>query len=252
MLPFVGTCGNLLRRFLAAPILRGRCARPRSCRCVGWIATAVRARPLRRFLVGLVVTKIGVQLALYFYASPSALEVRTDVPRSSPHWTSSAFQFKIFCCVLSRCSLRRAGPERAQPAVVHHHARASPSAPRLPDLDVVEVRPMVGRIVVRRSGPRRGLGRRSARGCRGCRASATSRARRTWRRISTRSRRRSPQPCARPDGARSFRITARRADKRFPIPSPDIERAVGARVQAGDRLARRSLESRSSSSASRC
>ena len=32
--------------------------------------------------------------------------------------------------------------------------------------------------------------------------------------------------------ARSFRVTARRADKRFPIPSPDIEREVGRRVQA--------------------
>jgi thiamine biosynthesis protein ThiI len=31
---------------------------------------------------------------------------------------------------------------------------------------------------------------------------------------------------------RSFRVTARRADKRFPMPSPDIERLVGARVQA--------------------
>lgn len=30
----------------------------------------------------------------------------------------------------------------------------------------------------------------------------------------------------------SFRIAARRADKRFPIPSPDIEREVGRRVQA--------------------
>jgi thiamine biosynthesis protein ThiI len=32
--------------------------------------------------------------------------------------------------------------------------------------------------------------------------------------------------------AKSFRVTARRADKRFPIPSPDIEREVGRRVQA--------------------
>ena len=31
---------------------------------------------------------------------------------------------------------------------------------------------------------------------------------------------------------KSFRVTARRADKRFPMPSPDIERLVGARVQA--------------------
>ena len=31
--------------------------------------------------------------------------------------------------------------------------------------------------------------------------------------------------------AASFRISARRADKRFPVPSPDIERLVGARVQ---------------------
>ena len=32
--------------------------------------------------------------------------------------------------------------------------------------------------------------------------------------------------------ARSFRITARRADKRFRMPSPDIERVVGRAVQA--------------------
>jgi thiamine biosynthesis protein ThiI len=32
--------------------------------------------------------------------------------------------------------------------------------------------------------------------------------------------------------AKSFRITARRADKRFPLPTPDIERAIGTRVQA--------------------
>lgn len=31
--------------------------------------------------------------------------------------------------------------------------------------------------------------------------------------------------------ARSFRIKARRADKRFPIPSPDLERHIGRRVQ---------------------
>ena len=30
----------------------------------------------------------------------------------------------------------------------------------------------------------------------------------------------------------TFRITARRADKRFPLPSPEIERQLGARVQA--------------------
>ncbi|MBA3270177.1 MAG: tRNA 4-thiouridine(8) synthase ThiI [Acidobacteria bacterium] len=29
----------------------------------------------------------------------------------------------------------------------------------------------------------------------------------------------------------SFRVTVRRADKQFPIPSPDIERAIGSRVQ---------------------
>jgi thiamine biosynthesis protein ThiI len=31
--------------------------------------------------------------------------------------------------------------------------------------------------------------------------------------------------------AESFRVTARRADKRFPVPSPDIERHVGRRIQ---------------------
>jgi thiamine biosynthesis protein ThiI len=32
--------------------------------------------------------------------------------------------------------------------------------------------------------------------------------------------------------AATFRISARRADKRFPVPSPEIERVVGARVQS--------------------
>jgi thiamine biosynthesis protein ThiI len=32
--------------------------------------------------------------------------------------------------------------------------------------------------------------------------------------------------------ARSFRVTARRADKRFPVPSPEMERVIGQRVQA--------------------
>lgn len=32
--------------------------------------------------------------------------------------------------------------------------------------------------------------------------------------------------------AKSFRVTARRADKRFPTPSPDIEREIGGRVRA--------------------
>ena len=41
--------------------------------------------------------------------------------------------------------------------------------------------------------------------------------------------------------AKSFRITARRADKRFPIPSPDLERAVGAPRSGGDRLAGQSF-----------
>jgi len=36
---------------------------------------------------------------------------------------------------------------------------------------------------------------------------------------------------ARSHSAASFRVTARRADKRFQIPSPDIEREVGRRVQ---------------------
>jgi thiamine biosynthesis protein ThiI len=31
--------------------------------------------------------------------------------------------------------------------------------------------------------------------------------------------------------AKNFRVTARRADKRFPIPSPEIERRIGRRVQ---------------------
>jgi thiamine biosynthesis protein ThiI len=38
-------------------------------------------------------------------------------------------------------------------------------------------------------------------------------------------------PAVRGLSARSFRVRARRADKRFPYPSPDIERVVGRRVQ---------------------
>ena len=101
----------------------------------------------------------------------------------------------------------------------------------------------IGRIDVA-LGARRGLGRRCARGWRGCRASATSRAPthvapdldaiadgRRW-------------PASRAGRRRRFRIAARRADKRFPIPSPEIERDVGRRVQDAHRLAGRSLDTR--------
>ena len=44
----------------------------------------------------------------------------------------------------------------------------------------------------------------------------------------------------------SFRVSARRADKRFPLTSPQIEREVGGRIKEAQRLDRRSRRTRSS------
>src|SRR5688572_3692352 len=104
----------------------------------------------------------------------------------------------------------------------------------LAGLDVVDVRPMVGRIVIR-FGP----------------GAATQ-----WDEIRARltrlpgignfARATHVEPdldaiasataeaaavMAADEGVRSFRVTARRADKRFATPSPDVEREVGRRVQ---------------------
>ena len=50
------------------------------------------------------------------------------------------------------------------------------------------------------------------------------------RSISTRSRQRSCATSA-IGRARSFRVSARRADKRFPLTSPQVEREVGGRIK---------------------
>ena len=49
----------------------------------------------------------------------------------------------------------------------------------------------------------------------------------------------------------TFRVSAKRADKRFPLTSPQIEREVGGRIKEANGLDRRSRRSRSSRSTSK-
>jgi len=98
----------------------------------------------------------------------------------------------------------------------------------LAGLDVVAVRPMVGRIVVR-LGPhtdwaevRERLGRLPGIG---------NFARATHVAPDLDAIASAVADAVRGRSAPSFRVTARRADKRFPVPSPAIEREVGRRVQ---------------------
>ena len=80
---------------------------------------------------------------------------------------------------------------------------------------------------------------RFARDCRACSASRISRSPAAARTTSRRWREailddlgdRQPE---------SFRVCARRADKRFPFTSPQIEREVGGLIKQATRLARRS------------
>jgi len=99
----------------------------------------------------------------------------------------------------------------------------------LQDLDVVDVRAMIGRVIVR-LGPGASWEEVRDRLARlpgiGNFAHAT--------RVSPDVEEIARAVVAALPGrtAKSFRITARRADKRFPVPTPDIERAIGSRVQA--------------------
>ena len=151
--------------------------------------------------------------------------------------------------VLRHRPLRRARAEGPEPAVVRVDARAIDSrvsgGPRRAAT--------CGRGRAHRHSP--GAGWRCAVG-RGPRAAVAAAGHRQFRARDARGagprgdRRRGRGGRARADGG-SFRITARRADKRFPIPSPEIERVVGARCRR--RPAGRSIcRTPSSSSASRC
>jgi thiamine biosynthesis protein ThiI len=132
--------------------------------------------------------------------------------------------------------LQRAGTEgRNRPWFIQHLVRNLQSVLR--DLDVVAVRTLMGRIDIEigaasnlDSADARLARMRCASGSGGYSASPTSRmrdARPRFRRAgigdSGRSRRH--------DRPKSFRVSARRADKRIPFTSPAIEREVGGRIK---------------------
>ena len=78
----------------------------------------------------------------------------------------------------------------------------------------------------------RPTGTRSRDGCRAYSASPTSPGPAARRSMSTRSRARDPRRTSATGRSRaSFRLSARRADKRFPLTSPEIEREVGGRIK---------------------
>ena len=91
-----------------------------------------------------------------------------------------------------------------------------------------------------RARARRDAARRSASASGGRSASPTSRYARPHR---ARPRRASPRRSSRDLGDRtcdSFRVSARRADKRFPLTSPQVEREVGGRIKEARGWTRRS------------
>ena len=97
------------------------------------------------------------------------------------------------------------------------------------DLDIEEVRVLMGRIELV-LGPERDLGtgarspgpRVRHRQLRAGRPGAAGRGRDRRRRSSTTSV---------PENPATFRVSAKRADKRFPLSSPEIEREVGGRIK---------------------
>ena len=96
-------------------------------------------------------------------------------------------------------------------------------------LDIVSVRPMVGRIIVR-LGPRSDWAEVRERLSRLPGIGNFARATHVAPDVETIAA--AVAEAVRGRTAKNFRIAARRADKRFPIPSPELERIVGARVQA--------------------
>ena len=90
------------------------------------------------------------------------------------------------------------------------------------------VRVLMGRIEIVLGAERTGPW--SATGCRASSASATSRRRAALPSTSTRSPRRILKDLG-DQQTRTFRVSARRADKRFPLTSPQIEREVGGRIK---------------------
>ena len=168
----------------------------------------------------------------------SAVRQRTSAPRCS----IIVVAIRSMKIAIDR-SLSGDRPQGEQPAVVRRPAGAEHPRRRSSDLDVRESGSLMGRIelvlgpaadwrrIKRPAGER--LRRRELR-ARGARAA---------RRRGDRRGRSSTTSIA--DDPPSFRVSARRADKRFPLTSPQIEREVGGTDQGGARLARRSRQSRS-------
>jgi thiamine biosynthesis protein ThiI len=165
---------------------------------------------------------------------------RDDVPkdlkrpslRTSSAFTSDLKRFSLPAriCLVSSVVIHYgelALKGRNRPWFLHTLVRSIRTV--LAGLDVVTVRPMVGRIIVR-------LGQRDE----------WSEVRERLARLPgignfARATHVAPDldviadavaEAVRGRPAKSFRVTARRADKRFPVPSPSIEREVGRRVQA--------------------
>jgi thiamine biosynthesis protein ThiI len=100
----------------------------------------------------------------------------------------------------------------------------------LKGLDVVDVRPMIGRVVIK-LGPAGDAQWEEVRGRLSRLPGIGNFARATHVEPDLDAIAEAVASVARAHAAGTFRVTARRADKRFPVPSPEIERVVGRRVQ---------------------
>ena len=109
----------------------------------------------------------------------------------------------------------------------------------------------MGRIEIVLGSPER-VGARSPSGCATCSASRISRAPARVPLDVDAIAERDPRRPRRSAGRRRFRVSARRADKRFPLTSPQIEREVGGRIKEAQRLDASISTIPSSRSTSRC
>ena len=103
----------------------------------------------------------------------------------------------------------------------------------LSDLDVVDVRALMGRIEIQ-LGP--GTSREEAGSASGARSASRTFPTRAARPLDLDVIARAILEDLRDRTCRSFRVSVRRADKRFPMTSPQVEREIGGRIKAGARM----------------